>query len=643
VTALPGSAGLITADDQTIREALRDAHLPSLLPAVAQTTGDISILRPDLAPDTSIWTKEPDGMPLPAQAAARELIFAALTRFRDAGCPTPPQPSAEHVLQMMRFITGPSVTEEYVPFLLEELDIADQDPRAPTWTKDDVAPDRDFRVAIIGAGPSGILAGVRLKQANIPFVIFEKNSEVGGAWWENSYPGARVDSPNHLYSYSFAQRADWPSWYSTQPVLLDYFRDCVDEFGLRADIRFNTEVESATYDDARSVWVVVARSSAGAEGVEAQALISAVGQLNRPSIPDFPGRDSFAGPAFHSAQWDHDVDLTGKRVAVIGSGASGSQIIPNVAKQAGELRIFQRTPNWYVPVPNHIRAVPEGMRWLLQHVPFYARWHRFYRFWYLGDGCYPIAQVDPRWTGTDRAVGRDNDRFRVMLTDYLVEQFEDRPDLLEEVLPTYPPVSKRLLLDTGEWAATLKRSNVELITGAVQAITPRGVVTSDGVEHPTDVIIYATGFQATKFLTPIVVRGRDGIELNEYWAGEPRAYVGISIPNFPNLFVMYGPNTNGVITGGSRLYNAECEISYILGCLRLLLQNGCAAMDCRQDAHDAYNVWMDEGSRSVAWGVTTANSWYKTASGHISQCWPFTLLEYWKRTKQPDPDAYIFT
>lgn len=249
MTSLSGSSGLITADDQTIRDALRDAHLPSLLPAVAQATGDISILRPDLAPDTSIWTTEPDGMPLPAQAAARELIFSALTRFRDAGCPT-------------RKTSRPIGTSGS---------------------------------SSSGPGPAASWPGSDCSKRTSPFVIFEKNSEVGGAWWENSYPGARVDSPNHLYSSSFAQRPDWPSWYSTQSVLLDYFRDCVDEFGLRGNIRFGTEVESATYDQARSIWAGVARTSAGTERVEAQAVISAVGQLNRPLIPDFPGRDSFAG------------------------------------------------------------------------------------------------------------------------------------------------------------------------------------------------------------------------------------------------------------------------------------------------------------------------------------------------------------
>ena len=630
----------IPNDDEAIRRALEDAHLPSLLPALAQITGDHSLLRKDLMPDTIVAAAEQGGLSPEAQARVRELALETLIAWRDSGAIVAPRPSPEAVRGMMDYMLGRQVSDEYIPLLLEELAFAEEDARAPAWRKEEIDSAREFRAVIIGAGMSGILAAIRLKQAGVPFVVVEKNADVGGTWFENTYPGARVDSSNHGYSYSFAQKVDWPYHHSTQEVLFEYFRDCAEEFGVLEDIRFGTEVISAEFDEVRCAWAVKVRGAAGAEEtIDCEALISAVGQLNRPKFPDLPGIGSFEGPSFHSAEWNHDLDLSGKAVAVIGTGASASQFIPKVADAAAELRIFQRTPNWYVAVPTYHEQVAEGMQWLLGHVPTYGQWYRFWLFWASSDGLLPMVAVDDDWQPGDLTVGAGNRELRDMLATAMTAQFEDRPDLLKKVIPTYPPASKRIVLDNGIWPETLKREHVQLISEPIREITPRGVVTEDGEEHAVDVIIYGTGFQASRFLTPMKVVGRDGADLHEQWAGDARAYLGITIPNFPNFFCLYGPNTN-IVVNGSIVYFSECEVQYVLECIRLLLEGGHRALDCKQSVHDAYNERIDAGNLKVAWGVSSVPSWYKSESGRVAQNWPFTLLEYWQQTKRADPADY---
>src|SRR3954452_10852558 len=564
----------ITESDDEIAEVLREAELPPLLPALAYVTGDLTLLRDDLRPDPLLFGMPQGGLSDEQQAEVRRLALETLARFRDGGCVAAPVPSDEDVLRIMEHAVGGADMAAYLPLLEEELAHRGADRRAPAWTKQDIAPDVAFTVAIIGAGMSGLLAAHRLQQAGVPFVILEKNPDVGGTWYENGYPGCRVDNPNHNYSYSFAQRHDWPLHFSTQDVMLGYFRDGAAEVALREHVRFETEVLSAAWSDDDAQWTVRTRSADGREDVlVVDAVISAVGQLNQPNLPNIPGRDTFAGPAFHSARWDSTVDLTGKRVAVIGTGASAVQIIPEIAPQVGELLVFQRTPPWLGPTPDYHAPVPDGLRWLYGHVPSYSEWNRFCIFWLMGDGALANVRVDPAWEPKDEAVSPMNDFMRMVLTEYLKMEFADRPDLLDAVVPTYPPGAKRLLRDNGVWAGTLKRENVQLITDGIREITPAGIVTDDGEEHVVDVLIYGTGFKASKFLTPMTVTGRDGLDLHEHWAGDARAYLGVTVPGFPNLFCLYGPNTN-IVVNGSIVYFSECGVRYVLECLRLLLPGG---------------------------------------------------------------------
>lgn len=630
----------ITDDDATIRGAIEQAEIAALLPALAYALGDPSLLRNEFRADSALSLIPGAGLPDRELEAAREVAFEALCRFRD-GERAAETPSTSDMRHMLEFAVGTAeVDDEYLPLCREELGLGGEDLRAPRWTLDALAPGVAFRVAIVGAGMSGLLAAHRLAQAGIDYVVFEKNDDVGGTWLENSYPGCRVDVPNHFYSYSFAQRDDWPQHFSSQDVLLDYFRSCADDFGVRPFIRFGTEVTASSWNEERRCWTIETRGPDGNEHTEDfDAVISAVGQLNRPLMPEIAGRDSFAGPAFHSARWRHDVELTGKRVAVIGTGASAVQLIPIVAKQAAELLVFQRTPPWFVPTPDYNEDISSEVAWLFRHVPGYAQWYRFWLFWRNSEGMLPLVRVDPDWEPKTESVSALNEMLRQFGVMYLQEEFGDRPDLVEKVTPHYPPASKRVIRDDGIWARTLKRDNVSLITDGIAEITPTGIRMSDGTEHEVDVIIYGTGFQASKFLTPMKVVGRGGVDLHERWHGDARAHLGVTVPGFPNLFLLYGPNTN-IVINGSIIFFSECEVRYVLGCFELALGSGHRAVDCRPEAHDAYNALIDEGNLSMAWGVATVNSWYRNEFGRSAQNWPFSLLEYWKRTLAPDPSDY---
>ncbi|HVF32777.1 MAG TPA: NAD(P)/FAD-dependent oxidoreductase [Acidimicrobiales bacterium] len=634
----------ITETDDELARVLLEAELPPLLPALAYATGDLTLLREHLRPNPMLAQLPQGGLSDDQQAEIRSIALEALVAFRDRGCVPAAKPSDDDVLRIMEFAVSGEGMGDYLPLLEEELGHL-EDARAPRFTKEQVAPDAPFEVAVIGAGMSGLLAGHRLRQAGIPFRIYEKNDDVGGTWYENRYPGCRVDNPNHNYSYSFAQRHDWPFHFSPQPVLHRYLCECCDEFGLRDSIRFRTEVTAAEWSEDDLMWTLTLGDG---ETVQVNAVISAVGQLNRPNVPDIPGRDTFAGPAFHSARWDDSVDLAGRRVAVIGTGASAVQIIPEIVKQAGSMTVFQRTPPWLAPVPRYHAEVAPELRWLYEHVPSYSEWSRFCIFWRMGDGSLEGVRVDPEWWASDRSgggrsVSAANDLMRQVLTAYLQASFADRPDLLEVAVPDYPPGAKRMLLDNGVWPAALKDERLTLVTTAIREIVPEGVVTADGVLHEADVLVFGTGFQASNFLTPMRVTGRGGLDLHTHWAGDARAYLGVTIPGFPNLFCLYGPNTN-IVINGSIVYFSECGVRYVLGCLELALRaGGGGAVEVREDVHDAFNEAVDAENGRMAWGASSVNSWYKNAHGHVAQNWPFTLLEYWRRTLAPVPDEYVVT
>lgn len=632
----------ITATDAQMEAFLQEAQLAPLLPALAYATGDMSLLLPHLRPDPLLLNQPFSGYSDEQQREIRSIALDALRRYRDGGCVAATPPGDDDLLRMIEHTVGGEGMAGYLPLLEEELAYRGEDRRAPQWDLPTIGGGTDLDVVIIGAGMSGILAGHRLAQAGVRYTILDKNHDVAGTWYEAAYPGCRVDNPNHNYSYSFAQRHDWPFHYSPQPVLHEYFRRCADEFGVREHVRLGCTVHHCEWSEDDGRWAVGFTDEHGHQQVlSARVVISAVGQLNRPRFPvEIDGFGSFAGEVFHSMQWRHDVDLSGKRVVCIGTGASALQFLPHVAEAAASLVVTQRTAPWLAPTPEYHEPVPEGLRWLYGHVPSYSEFNRFAIFWRMGDGAIEAVRVDPEWQGDGGSVNAVSEFTRQLLTEYLRAEFADRPDLLAKVVPDYPPGAKRMVRDNGIWARTLKRSNVELDTRAIARISPEGIVMSDGTVHEADVLIYGTGYEASKFLTPMTVKGRGGADLHEQWDGDARAYLGAVIPNFPNFFCLYGPNTN-IVVNGSIIYFSECGVRYVLDLLRVMLEHGGTSIEVRRDVHDEFNVRCDAENRAMAWGWSSVSSWYKNDHGRVAQNWPFTLLEYWDRTRRADASQYL--
>jgi 4-hydroxyacetophenone monooxygenase len=630
------------ADIAMLDEALAVAHLPALLAALVHITGDPAWLKPQWRPAYQPLSRGETGLGPEIDAQIRAATRAALVEFLAGDRQLPPAPDAALVRKMMDFVAGEDIPEGYADFAMDELAIVGRSTKDPQFDQPKLqAAARKLKVLVIGAGMSGLLTGIRLSQAGVPFEIVEKNPDVGGTWLVNTYPGCRVDNSNHMYSYSFEPNHAWPQFFSPQPELLKYFKGIADKYGLRKNIRFETLVESCVWDEAKDVWRVTLTGKDGkSEVVEANAVVSAVGQLNRPRYPDIEGRETFEGPSFHSAEWRHDVDLKGKKVAVIGTGASAFQFVPEIAPEVGKLTVFMRNPPWALPVPHYHEDVPEGFKWLLDNVPYYDKWYRFFLFWTTTEGFLPMVKSDPTWNGSPGAVSQVNAELREMVGQYLAAQVADRPDLVNRVVPGYPIGGKRAVLDNGVWLGALKRPNVELVTEKIVRITPKGVVTADGVEHEAEVLIYGTGFQASNFLSFCKVTGKGGRELHDVWGGDARAYLGITTPGFPNFFMIYGPNTN-IVVNGSIIFFSESAVRYIVGCLRLLVETGAKAMEVKKDVHDAFNVKVDEANKGWAWGSPNVTSWYKNAFGRVSQNWPFGLIDYWRATLAPNPDDFV--
>ncbi|WP_299051324.1 NAD(P)/FAD-dependent oxidoreductase [uncultured Nocardioides sp.] len=473
-------------------------------------------------------------------------------------------------------------------------------------------------VVVIGTGFGGLAATIELKRRGVTdLVVLEKGDDVGGVWRENTYPGAACDVPSPFYSFSFAPHTRWPRRFSRQPAILDYLRSVADAYDVRRHVRFGTTVVGATYDEPAGRWEVELDDG---ERLTCDVLVSAVGQLSRPAVPDLPGRDSFAGPAFHTATWDHDVDLAGKRVAVVGTGASAIQAVPEIARVAGHTTVVQRTPPYLAPRPD--RAFGPGHHRMFRWVPLTLRVERL--FWYLVVETLSVAWAYSRpLAAVVRAWSRRHMR----------RQTADKDGLFEQVWPSYAIGCKRLLF-SDDYLPALARPDVTLVTGGVERVVPEGIVTDDGVLHPADVVVWGTGFAASEFLAPMTIRGRGGRDLHEYWSEGAHALHGITVPGFPGLLCLYGPNTN--TGGGSIVYFLETQASYVGDYVDHLRRTG-SLLDAREDVERAYDDRLQRRLRDSVW--TRCSSWYRTASGRITTNWPGLGIEY-RRAARFDPADY---
>jgi 4-hydroxyacetophenone monooxygenase len=623
-----------STDDSSIAEALECASLPALIPALVHMTGDTSLLD-RYAP--RVPGRDVAGAAMGDEEAreVRALALETLKAIRDGSHAPPPPLSDATLCRLMSWCAGEEVPSDYLPLAVEESRFDGRDSRGLEWSRPPAADVVErFRVGIIGAGLGGLCAAIRLEQAGIPYTVIEKNHAVGGTWLENDYPDLRVDVPNHFYSYSFEPNPDWSDFYARRSELEAYIEDCATKYGVRRNIRFETEVTRATWDDDDDRWILELQGAdGGTDRLETNVVINATGMLNRPFVPEIPGLKTFQGPCFHSSHWDQELDLSGQRVAVIGTGASAMQIVPGIADEVERLLVFQRSRHWALPNENYHKEVSDGKKWLLRYMPFYAGWYRFLLFWNSSDRMYSAFCIDADWEKPEISISLPNDILRRAMTEHMREQLGDAPELFEKVLPDYPPLGKRILQDNG-WYRTLTRENVDLVTEPIEEITADAVVTRDGSKHPIDVLVLATGFHASRFLWPIEFRGRGGVMLHELWGDDPRAHLGITIPGFPNLFCLYGPNTNPVV--GSVIFMLECQVRYVMGCVREMLEGNIASMECRQDVHDEYNERVDAEHEKMVWRHPRVHSYYNNDKGRVVTNAPWRLLDYWKMTKSPD-------
>jgi len=627
------SAAPLDDADELIRQ-LKGADTVVLLATVAHLTRDPSVLRDEWRPSFDY------GIPVSGRSAEAEeevLRFCAdrLAAFAASGAEPPSVVTYDEVQAFCRWMM-PSVHEGHVAMVREELVSPTHDPRRPTWHTDRHAGTRPPRVTIIGAGESGLLLGYRLKQAGVPFTIIEKNPDVGGTWFENDYPGCRVDCNSFFYSYAFARQI-WDEYYSQAPDLQKYFARVTTEIGLYENIKLNCEVTRCVWHEPSATWQVEYRDGDVTRTIESEFLVSAVGQLNRPSMPKIDGVDSFEKPSFHSALWDHSVDYAGKRVGVVGTGASAMQIIPRVAETAEKVTVLARSMPWLVPTTLLHERVGDPMKWALANVPTYAMWHRATLVLPGAYGMLEGVVVDPTYPPTEKSVSALNEAVRVALTDWIDSQLSDRPDLRDFVIPTSPFAAKRIVRDNGICIRTLKRDNVVVQRTPIAAIDAQGIRFSDGSHEEFDLIVYATGFHASRFLMPMTVLGEGGVDLHSTWDGDDaRAYMGMTVPKFPNLFILYGPNTNQAVHGGSAILWSEFSVKYVIDAVHKMMTNGYRSIAVRQDVYQAYSDRVDEANALRTWGFSNASSWYKNAKGRATQNFPFSSYEFWWRTHEVD-------
>ena len=625
---------LLSASDAQIDDAMQYASPMVLRGLLYQLTGDADVL--GMPPGTAAkfgvgreMANEADADLLKAKGAA------FLKHYRDSGAGKMDIGPADRLRQSLSLTAGHEIPEAELHIWQEEAAF-DRWARGVHW-RGGTPPKNveNFKVAVIGTGISGLNVAVQLKQAGIPFVVFEKNAEVGGSWFENRYPGARVDTSSrgytHLFSYDYAYNYS----YSPRDDNLRYFKWVADSFGIRANIEFNTEVTAMHWDDAAAEWMLKVDGPTGQDTHAFNAVISCVGFLSRPQMPVIDGMESFEGDAFHMAAWPEGVDVKDKRVAVIGSGASGYQTTPVIAETAAHTFLFQRQPNWCLEDTIYLKKLPPQTLWLDRNFPFYSNYVRFR----VGALINPELSkagimVDPAFSDP-HTLSPGNKATRDMCVEFATRKLGSRPDLLEKMIPNFPPMASRPIRVDSDYSVydALLLDNVSLVTDGIERITPKGIV-SGGVEHELDIIAFATGFKANDYLWPMDVRGRGGVRIEDVWVKDgPRAYLGAMVPGFPNLFMCYGPNSNNF--GGFTVVDLlELVAQFSLRCIAGLIENGRRSVEVSDDGYWRFAAILDEMERKMIYMDPRANNYYRH---HGRSCvnGPLDIRRMWRWLNNP--------
>jgi 4-hydroxyacetophenone monooxygenase len=620
---------------EELAEAVAMANVPTLLLVLVELTGDRRWLaeRYRVRGGRGVNDNDTGGFEPEVQHEVRRAAVEAIEAWRTGTSVALRNPDPDTLVTMLSASMGEEVPAEYGAMLAAEVSVRDDPPTPPPSTPSD-----DPVVIIVGAGISGLCAAAAMARHGFKYTVIERSASVGGTWRDNRYPAAAVDTPSHLYSFSFAPH-DWDRYFASRAQIHRYLQDVAERFYILDNIRFNSAVTQARFNNTTQLWDVEIQTAGVTSVLTCRYLISAVGAFNPPKFPTIPGLSSFGPAMFHTAEWPEGEDVSGKDVALIGNGASAMQIVPAIADTVRSLTIFQRSPHWIAPFEKFRQPVPAPVRQLMTEVPAYARWYRARLGWLFNDKMYPLLKRDPDWPHPQRAMNAHSDRYRDSLTGYIDSQLRDRPDLVAKVLPTYPPGGKRLLLDNG-WYTTLQRPNVTLVTDAIDKIEPNTVITDDGARHHADVLVLATGFDVVKFLSSLDVVGPTGQSLSEAWGEEDaRAYMGLATVGFPNLFMLYGPNTQ-TGHGGSLITLIEAQMHYIAGLLAKARDAGIDRLEIRRDVHDDYNSRIDLMHEDLVWSHPGMSTYYRNSKGRVVGATPFRVVDLWHQTRTPDLEIF---
>lgn len=613
-----------------LKDGIANANIPALLMVLYQMTGEATWLQEPFAPGRSPGLDDNDSGQLPDEVqaqirtAAEEAIEAWL-----AGRPLAiERPTNLRLAEMLSVAMTEHVPEEYGDIVAAGMGY-DLEPTA------EAAIAADKTAIVIGGGVSGICAGIELGKLGIDYTLFEKNEDFGGTWFENRYPGCGVDTPSLTYTFS-CRPNDWSMYFPLRDEIEGYLLDTAREFGLYDRARFRTHVEEARWNTATDQWDVTITTPDGKrETHSADYLFSAVGILNIPKYPQIDGLDEFAGEVYHTSRWPAEADLSGKRVAVIGNGASGMQVAPAIADEVSRMTIFARSKQWAAPFPQFRKKVPEGVRYLMQVVPLYRAWLEQRLSWTFNDRVHGTLFRDPEWEHPERAVNEINDAHRRVFTRYVEEQLQDRPELIERVLPEYPPFAKRMLLDNG-WFRTIKKPHVDLIPEHLAKVEGNTLSTSSGETVEADVIILATGFQTTNVLGSYDIVGREGQLLRDHWGEDnASAYLGTLVPGFPNFFILLGPNV-GSGHGGSMIRNIENQMHFAGQVVQCAEAQEASTVEVKETAYTDYSRRIDDAHDRLVWTHPGTENWYRNSQGRVVAITPWRNDAFWRMTRSPD-------
>jgi 4-hydroxyacetophenone monooxygenase len=622
---------LLDASDQTIVEAIEFADLMALRGLLYYLTGDEEVAHTKAELVRQKFFKVPGIVNDEAVSLLRRKAFEFLVRYRDEGAGDISGLN-DRLPMSLRLATGLDLTEADVAFYLEELALPEH-ARRLHW-QEPPPPERleSFKVIVIGAGMGGLTAALELKRAGIPYVVFEKNAGVGGTWYENRYPGARVDTPSRGYTNTYGVHFEYPYPFCPWSENQKYFEWVADSFGLREAIEFNTEVSSLTWDEGTAEWVVGVAGPDGERTERANGVITAVGFLSRPSIPDIPGASNFHGRSWHTARWPDDFDAKSKRCAVIGTGCSGYQLIPELALEAEHVTIFQRTAQWLAGTPGYLSPFPPEVNWLDRNLPYYSNFLRS-RTAVVTHSYTLLTEIDPDYDDP-YACNPLNKEMRDAAIAFLESKLND-PELVSAMTPPHPVWSARPVNCDPEYNVldALMCDNTTLVTAGIREINATGIEATDGTQHDVDVIVYATGFHATDYLFPMTITGRNGKSLHDVWSdGGARAYLGSMVPEFPNLWMVYGPNTNGSF--GAATFH-ELVTRYALECIERLILSGKREIAVREEFYRSYNELIDERNARRVWSNPRASNYYWSRHGRSVTQNPLSPTEMYQLLRHP--------